>query len=104
MANNVLNVPIAELIAASNEFQAMLQDMRGRLTGLENFMADRIKTWDGASKAAYAQLQGEWQTGAQQLNGVGEDFANAILQSGQKFTQAEERNLEAIARTRSSFS
>ncbi|MEV6964345.1 WXG100 family type VII secretion target [Hamadaea sp. NPDC051192] len=104
MTNNVLNVPIAELIAASNQFQAMLDEMRGRLSGLEDFMADRIKTWDGASKTAYAQLQTEWQAGAQQLHGVGQDFAGAILHSGQKFTQAEERNLEAIARTRSSFS
>ena len=40
MSHNVLNVPIAELIAASNQFQSMLHEMKGRLTGLEEFMAE----------------------------------------------------------------
>ncbi|MGW4502697.1 WXG100 family type VII secretion target [Micromonospora sp. NPDC004336] len=98
-----MNVPIAQMLGAAATFQAQLEEMQRRLTVLENFMDERSRSWDGASKLAYADLRRQWQTGAQQLNQVGQQFAAAIGTSGRKFIDAETRNLEAISRTRRNF-
>ncbi|GAB2935733.1 hypothetical protein GCM10027280_24550 [Micromonospora polyrhachis] len=92
-------VPIADIARAGATFQAQLEEMQSRLRVLESFMDERSQTWDGASKAAYTGLRQQWQTGAQQLNQIGVNFAGAIGAASRSFRQAEERNLEAISRT-----
>lgn len=95
-----MNVPIEDIRRAASTFQAQMDELQGRLRVLENFMDERSRSWDGASKLAYADLRQQWQAGAQQLNQVGMNFAGAIGGASRKFSDAEMRNLEAISRQR----